>query len=713
MKNKKKTPLGTRIIEALSSYGSEKLNYKQIAAKVGVFDKAGRIEVQKQIAHFLEAQILLSAGRGKYRLNPKYISKETTGRNVIVGEIQFNRSGNAFVVNEEQEEDVFISEQNLGMALHRDKVKVMLFPLRKNKKPEGQVIEIIKRSTALIVGTIQFQKGIAFVVPDNNFYRREIIIPSRMLNQAKEGDKVVFRIVEWKEGTRNPIAEVVYLLGKPGENEVEMNAILAQFGFPLSFSHEVEEECARIQETISKEEILKRRDFRDAYTFTIDPADAKDFDDAISFEEKANGDVRIGVHIADVSHYVRRGSAIDKEAYLRGTSVYLVDRTIPMLPEKLSNNLCSLRPHEDKLCFSAIFEMDSNAKIKSEWFGKTVIHSDARYSYEEVQEMIETGKGEGSEPILKVNAIAQKLRKKRFDQHAINFETEEVRFVLDENSKPIAVQLKVQKEANFLIEELMLLANKRVAERIGKKTAKNKEPKTFVYRIHDEPIHDKLENFKSFVQKLGFDFQDGSRKKLTQSLNQMFQIAKEKNQYNMLTQLSVRMMARAVYSTDNIGHYGLAFPYYSHFTSPIRRYPDLMVHRLFQAYLDEAPSVAAAEYEEYCKHCSKMEQKAVDAERASIKFKQAEYMLDKIGETFDAVVSGLAKWGVFAELKDSKCEGLIPMKEFTDDFYYLDQDSYTLIGLHNGRNIQFGDQIKVKVVEVDLLKKSLTFSLVR
>ncbi|HNX22349.1 MAG TPA: ribonuclease R [Bacteroidales bacterium] len=712
MKDPKNSNLGNKIIEALSLNNKEKLNYKQIASKVGIFDQKGRGVVQKIILDFLDAKILLTVGKGKYKLNPKYLTQETTGNNFVIGKIQINRSGTAFVVTERKDDDdIFIAEANLSNALHSDIVKVMVFPARQNRKPEGQVVEIIERSKKQLVGTIQINRGLAFFVPDTLAFRRDILIPGRLLNGAKSGEKVVIAIVDWEAGTRNPIGKVIHILGNPGDNEVEMNSILAEFDFPLKFPDNVLKECEKISLTIPEEEIKNRRDFRNITTFTIDPEDAKDFDDAISYEKLENGLHRVGVHIADVSYYVRNNTPIDNEAYLRGTSVYLVDRTIPMLPEILSNQLCSLRPNEDKLCYSAVFDLDDQAKVHHEWFGRTVINSDRRFNYDEAQTIIETGKGDYAETVLQIHELSQLLRKERFLNHAINFDTEEVRFKLDENSKPIGVYLKVQREANFLIEEMMLLANKKVAEKIGKRTAKNKEIKTFIYRIHDEPINDRVEQFKSFVSKLGFELHSGSRKQFTDSLNQMFEKAKDKNEYNLLGQLSIRMMARAIYSTENIGHYGLAFPFYTHFTSPIRRYPDLMVHRLLEAYLNNEPSVKQNEYDDYCKHCSLMEQKATEAERASVKYKQAEYLADKIGQVFEATVSGIAKWGVFAELKESKCEGLIPMKNFTDDFYYIDEDNYTLIGLHHGNNIRFGDTIKVKVMEVDLQRKSMTFGI--
>ncbi len=714
MNNKNISSIEKKIVELFSTGDNAKYNYKQISAKINIFDKEGREVVKKILQDFLDAKILLAAGQGKYKINSRYLSKEFTRKNYVTGKIQITSTGSAYVIQEDKEaEDIFIGDGNLSNALHNDIVKVLVFPTRRKKNPEGQVVEILERSKKQLVGIIKINKGIAYFIPDNPSFRRDILIPGRFLNNAKSGDKVVVVITEWVEGSRSPLGKVIHLLGKPGDNNVEMNAILAEYDFPLAFPERVEKEAEKISKTISDEDIAKRRDFRSFTTFTIDPADAKDFDDAISYEKLDNGLHRIGVHIADVSHYVKKGSPLDQEAYERGTSVYLVDRTIPMLPEVLSNNLCSLRPNEDKLCFSAVFDLNDDAKVIHEWFGKTVINSDRRFSYEEVQEIIESGKGPLDSVILQVDALAKILRQKRMENNAINFETEEVKFKLDENSKPIGVYLKVQKEANFLIEEFMLLANKRVAEKIGKTNAPKQDVKTFVYRIHDEPIQEKLTTFKNFVKKLGFDIKTGSHKALANSFNQLFSEMKERTEYNMLTKLSIRLMARAVYSTDNIGHYGLAFPYYTHFTSPIRRYPDLMVHRLLEDYMNGKPSVKKTEYEEYCKHSSQMEQKATEAERTSVKYKQAEYLADKIGETFDATISGISKWGVYAELEESKCEGMIPMRKFDDDFYYIDEENYNLVGLHHGKSLRFGDKIQVRVVEVDLVKKQMTFDIIR
>lgn len=714
--------LSKKIIDALTAGKNEKLNYKQIAAKVNIFDKAGREEVKKSIDKLVGAKLLIKSGRGKYKLNYKQLSSKESNLNFIVGRIEMKRSGMAFLIpqnksndskDESQSEDIFISDGNLGNALNNDLVKVSIFPARRGKRPEGQVVEVLERSRKQMVGTISIKKGIAYFIPDNAYFRRDIIIPGRLLRKAKTDDKVVVVIVDWPAGTRSPLGEVVHVLGRPGDNDVEMLAILAENDFPLKFPDNVEEEANAIPVEIPDHERRKRRDFCNVTTFTIDPADAKDFDDALSFERLENGLYRIGIHIADVSYYVRPGSAIDAEAYSRGTSVYLVDRTIPMLPEALCNNLCSLRPNEDKLCYSAVFDLDDQAKIHKEWFGHTVIHSDRRFCYEEVQEIIEEGKGELSEEILKLNELAKIMRKKRFDNNAINFETEEVKFKLDDDGRPIGVYLKVQKEANWLIEEFMLLANKRVAEKVGRKRAIGKTPNTFVYRIHDKPLDDKLSTFKTFVKKLGYELKTSSTKAFSGSLNAMLAEQKGKADYDMLSKLSIRIMARACYSTDNIGHYGLAFPYYTHFTSPIRRYPDLMVHRLLDHYLASKESVNKDQFEEYCKHCSQMEQQATQAERDSVKYKQAEYLADKVGEVFEATVSGISKWGVYAELKESKCEGMIPMRSFNDDYYYIDEENYTLVGLHHGLSLRFGDSIKVRVVAVDLLKKQMDFEVVR
>ncbi|MBQ1819862.1 MAG: RNB domain-containing ribonuclease, partial [Bacteroidales bacterium] len=517
-------------------------------------DKKGRAEVMKELEKLVNAKVVLKAGRGKYKLNSKFQDTKTTSKHYIIGRVEQKRSGMAFVIpqgkqddtpDESTVDDIFVADGNLGNALNGDLVKVVLFPARKGKRLEGQVVEIVQRSKRQLVGSIQIRNGVAFFAPDNTILRRDVIIPGKNLRKAKTGDKVVVRILDWASGHRNPIGEVVNVLGKPGSNDVEMLSILAESDFPVSFPKAVELEAEAIPTEIPEKEILRRRDFRDVTTFTIDPADAKDFDDALSFEVLESGLYRVGIHIADVSYYVKPGSGIDTEAYKRGTSVYLVDRTIPMLPEALSNNLCSLRPDEDKLCYSAVFDLDDKAKVHKEWFGHTVIRSNRRFNYEEAQQIIETGEGDLSEAILQLHKLAQVMRKQRFDNNAISFETEEVKFKLDENGKPIGVYLKEQKEANWLIEEFMLLANKRVAEKIGKKRTATQPANVFVYRVHDKPLEDKLGIFKNFVKKLGFDLKTTSTKAFSSSLNKMLEGEKGKPDYDMLSKLSIRIMARA------------------------------------------------------------------------------------------------------------------------------------------------------------------------
>ena len=550
-------------------------------------------------------------------------------------------------------------------------------------------------------------------MPDSPLINVDIYIPLTALKGAKHGQKAVALITEWPEKATNPIGEIIHVLGQPGENNVEMNAILAEFDFPLEFPKAAEAEAKRIKNEVAPEEIAKRRDFRNIWTCTIDPVDAKDFDDALSLQKLPDGNWEVGVHIADVSHYVTPGTAIDTEAYERGTSIYLVDRTIPMLPEQLSNLVCSLRPDEEKLCFSAVFKLNAKAEILEEWFGRTVIKSNRRYAYEEVQVMIEGAEGDFKNELMTLHSLSSKLREERFKKGSIAFKSQEVKFKLDEKGKPIGVMIKEQKEANYLIEDFMLLANRRVAEKIATRKNKEGEAKTFVYRIHDEPNPEKLIRFSEFLKKLGYDFQTSSRKSITTSFNQLFDKILGKGEENMIETIAIRTMARAEYSTHNIGHYGLSFRYYTHFTSPIRRYPDLMVHRLLQWYLDDKASASLEEYEEKCKHSSDMERKAMEAERASVKYKQAEYLMDRIGEEFDGLISGVSKWGIFVELTESKCEGMVSLRLMNDDFYYLDEENYRIIGQRWGKIYRLGDKIRIKVKKIDLQKKQMDFDLVR
>ncbi|MBQ3950129.1 MAG: ribonuclease R [Bacteroidales bacterium] len=717
----------TQILKIFANAPFTAFNYKQIASKVGAYDKAQRQLVQATILEMAESKILVEEGRGKYKINPKHINDDLLPKNYIVGTIDMKQTGKAYVIpQEEGREDVMIAPNYTNHALHGDTVKVLMFPQRKMHKPEGQVVEILQRAKTRFVGRIQKMDRFAFLVCDNRNMVVDIFVPLNDLAGAEDGEKAVVEMTDWPQQMNNPVGRVVKRLGKPGDNNVEMQSILAEYDFPLDFPAEAEKEAAAIKAP-TKKDIEGRRDFRKTTTFTIDPADAKDFDDAVSFKRLKNGNYEVGVHIADVSYYVKPGSAIDREAYERGTSVYLVDRTIPMLPEKLCNGVCSLRPNEDKLCFSAVFEMNDKAEVLGRWFGKTVINSDRRYNYEEAQEIIENGekdaesgkrkaKSQPDEAVLELHKLATILREERYKEGAINFDTQEVKFQLDENAKPIGVYIKEQKEANWLIEEFMLLANRNVAECIGKtaheKGKKPQKAKTFVYRVHDEPNPEKLNTFVEFVTKLGFKMKVGSRKALADSYNRLFdQIAGRGEEY-MIDTIAIRTMSKAYYSTENIGHYGLAFPFYTHFTSPIRRYPDLMVHRLLERYQGGGDSVNAEEYEEYCKHCSVMEKKAADAERTSVKYKQAEYLSDKLGQVFPANISGVSKWGIYAEIEGNKCEGMIPIGSLKGDYYMLDEDNYQVIGRRYGKCYKLGDPVLVRVRAVDMLKKQIDFDLV-
>lgn len=686
-------------------------NYKQVSAKFGVNDKASKELIINIIYELVQVSALIEVSRGKYKLNPSYINERLVSNSHLTGIIDMKQTGKAYLLQDKEAEDIFIASSNTNHALHGDKVKVFLFPKRKGRKPEGQVVEIIERARKNFVGTVQVSRKFAFLIPDSNNIPVDIFIPLEHLNGAKNGEKALAIITEWPERANNPFGEIIKVLGQPGDNNVEMQSILVEFNFPLFFPEKVEKEANAIPEIIPEKEILKRKDFRDIITFTIDPEDAKDFDDALSVRKLQNGLWEVGVHIADVSHYVRPGTLLDDEAYERGTSIYMVDRVIPMLPEKLSNGVCSLRANEDKLCFSAVFEMDDNAHIKHEWFGKTVINSNRRFTYQEAQDIIENEAGEFVDEMLTLNKLALKLRDERFKSGSINFKSTEVKFKLDEKGKPLGVYVKEVMDSNRLIEDFMLLANKKVASLIGEKKGKE-TPKTFVYRIHDEPNPEKLNTFVQFISKLGYKMKLGSRKNLATSFNNLFENIAGKGEENMIETIAIRTMSKAYYSTDNIGHYGLAFPYYSHFTSPIRRYPDLMVHRLLEMYLDGKPSQSKADYEAKCEHSSIMEKRAADAERASIKYKQAEYLSDKIGQTFFGLISGVSKWGIFVELEGNKCEGMVSLKNMADDFYYLDEDNYQVIGQRYGHKYKLGDRIKVKIIRVDISKKQMDFVLV-
>ena len=684
---------------------NELLNYKQVSAKLNINDPESRETILEVLKDEVQSGVFEEPQKGKFRLKDL--------KTFIIGKVDMTADGSAYIVpDDEFEKDVYVSARKLHNALHGDKVKVYMYAKKSGRKNEGEVVEIIERYKTDFVGVMKISERFAFVMIDDRKMLHDIFVPLSDLNGAKDGQKVQVTITDWPEGVKNPIGRVTQILGEQGENNTEMNAILAQFGFPLSFPPEVEKEANAIPEEIPQAEIKKRRDFRDTVTFTIDPADAKDFDDAISFKKLDNGNYEIGVHIADVSHYVIPGTALDKEAYSRATSVYLVDRVIPMLPERLSNGVCSLRPNEDKLCFATVLELDEEANVVKEWFGRTIIHSNTRFSYEEAQEVIETKAGEHVEEILKLNELAHILRERKFKNGAINFESTEVRFKLDEKGKPIGVYVKERKDAHKLIEDFMLLANRKVAEFVAKMT-KGKKKYTFVYRSHDSPNLENLGNFALFAARFGYKINMKSDREIAKSLNYLMTDVEGKKEQNVLTHLAIRSMAKAVYTTKKTSHYGLAFDHYTHFTSPIRRYPDVMVHRLLAAYLNKEKSANEEEYELAASHSSAMEKRAADAERASIKYKQVEYLEENVGKLYMGIISGVTEWGMYVELIENKCEGMIRLRDIADDFYVWDEKNYCIIGQRKKKKYQLGDEVKVKVKKVDLSKRQIDFSLVQ
>jgi ribonuclease R len=692
----------SQILSLIEEQRGRGLSLKQIIRMVGIKKK----EDLKKAAHFIDDLI----EEGKIKQLPNGILVSTSDG--VLARSGDSASGEEFqgvvdhvssrfaYINIGQEKDIYVKAQDLGSAVDGDTVKISIFPTRHGEHAEGKVLEVVKRNRSRFVGKVELSKNFAFVVPDARKIHQDFFVYPENINGAKTGDKVIVEVTSWSENDRKAEAKVVEVLGKAGENEAEIHSIMAEFDLPFRFPETVQRESEKIEEGITKEEIKKRRDFRDITTFTIDPADAKDFDDALSFRRLDNGHYEIGVHIADVTHYVKPNTELEREALDRATSVYLVDRTIPMLPERLSNELCSLRPNEDKLTFAAVFEMDDNGKVYDEWFGRTIIHSDKRFSYEEAQEVIETGLGAFVEELILLNDLAKKLRKERFANGAVNFETTEVKFKLDEKGKPLAVIPKVRKDAHKLIEEFMLLANKQVATFVYN-LKKGKEKNVFVYRIHDFPDPDKVKDFAVFAKQFGHKM-NVDETSISRSLNRLMEDIEGKPEQNVLEQLAIRTMAKAKYSTDPKGHFGLAFPHYSHFTSPIRRYPDMMVHRLLQHYLDEGKPASKTEYEEKSVHSSEREKRAADAERASIKYKQVEFMTYAEKKIYEGLISGVTEWGIYVEIIETKCEGMIRMSDMNDDFYEFDEKKYRIVGRKTKKVYTLGDRIIVKVKKTDI-----------
>lgn len=698
--------IGRKIIKLMTQESSKVYNYRQISDGIDYKNPRQREQVIQALHQLTAQDRIRELEKGKYIINLKI-------EGTLTGIIDFNQAGNAYVKIEGVEDDIFVHSKNVKDALQGDKVLIVAYHF-KGKKLEGSVVEVLERNRDQFVGTFQFikHKNFGFLVSDKKQIHTDIFIPSNSINGATDGQKVVVKMTGWKAGDKNPEGEIIKILGAPGEHETEIHSILAEYGLPYSFPDEVEREADGIDREIRPEEIAKRRDMRDVLTLTIDPKDAKDFDDALSLRKLDSGNWEIGVHIADVSHYVKPGTLLDEEAYNRATSVYLVDRVVPMLPEVLSNGVCSLRPNEDKYTFSAVFEMDERAQIIKQWFGRTVTHSRRRFTYEEAQERLETGQGDLAEELLVMDRLAKIMREERIRKGAITFDRSEVRFNLDENNEPIGVYFKISKDSNHLIEEFMLLANRKVSEFISLRSKNERTGNTFIYRIHDDPDPAKLEALREFVGTFGYKLDLANSEKVAESMNALLKNVKGKPEENMIETLAMRSMSKAVYSTEPIGHYGLGFAFYSHFTSPIRRYPDLIAHRLLQHYLHGGKSVDKNNVEEQSKHCSAMERLAADAERDSIKFMQVKFMEKHVGEVFEGVVSGVAEFGFWVEIPENGAEGLIKLRDLMDDSYQYDAKTHAVYGSRHGKRYQLGDRLKITVLKANLIKKQLDFKIV-